>query len=89
MIMVSVFGGFALGDLVFFQQMGFGLGVAIFVDATLVRALLVPASMKLLGERNWYFPKFLEWLPDLRVDSSETTAPVAAPAGAAGDELLD
>ncbi|MCH7740463.1 MAG: MMPL family transporter [Chloroflexi bacterium] len=68
LIMVAVFGGFALGDLVIFQEMGFGLGVAILVDATLIRAILVPASMKLLGDKNWYFPKFLEWLPDLRVD---------------------
>ena len=68
LIMVAVFGGFALGDLVIFQEMGFGLGVAILVDATIIRAILVPASMKLLGDKNWYFPKWLEWLPDLRVD---------------------
>jgi uncharacterized membrane protein YdfJ with MMPL/SSD domain len=80
LIMVAVFGGFAVGDLVIFQQMGFGLGAAILVDATLIRAVLVPASMKLLGDNNWYFPSFLEWLPDLRVEGDE--APVLSPSGA-------
>ena len=83
MIMVAIFGGFALGDFVIFQEMGFGLGVAILVDATLIRAILVPASMKLLGDRNWYFPKFLEWLPDLRVEVPEGQAVQVAPSGAA------
>ena len=80
LIMVAVFGGFALGDLVIFQQMGFGLGAAILVDATLIRAILVPASMKLLGDKNWYFPSFLEWIPDLRVKGD--VAPVLSPSGA-------
>jgi RND superfamily putative drug exporter len=64
-IMVAVFGGFALGDLVMMQQMGFGLAVAILLDATLVRCVLVPATMKLLGHRNWYLPKWLEWIPNV------------------------
>jgi RND superfamily putative drug exporter len=68
LIMVSVFAGFAAGELVMFQQMGFGLGVAVLVDATIVRSILVPATMRLLGHRNWYLPGFLHWLPDLRVD---------------------
>jgi RND superfamily putative drug exporter len=63
LIMVAVFGGFALGDMVMFQQMGFGLAVAVFLDATLVRSILVPATMKVLGRANWYLPKWLEWLP--------------------------
>jgi RND superfamily putative drug exporter len=46
------------------QQMGFGLAVAVLVDATLVRTVLVPASMALLGEWNWYFPRRIRWLPD-------------------------
>jgi RND superfamily putative drug exporter len=65
LIMVAVFGGFALGSMTMFQQMGFGLAVAVFLDATLVRCVLVPASMKLLGKYNWYLPKWLSWLPDL------------------------
>jgi RND superfamily putative drug exporter len=69
LIMVAVFGGFALGDLVGMQQFGFGLAVAVFVDATIVRSVLVPASMRLLGDWNWYLPNFLSWLPDLRVEA--------------------
>jgi RND superfamily putative drug exporter len=65
LIMVAVFGGFALGSMTMFQQMGFGLAVAVFLDATLVRCVLVPASMKLLGKYNWYLPKWLQWMPDL------------------------
>jgi RND superfamily putative drug exporter len=65
LIMVAVFGGFALGDLVMLQQMGFGLAVAVFLDATLVRCVLVPATMKLLGRHNWYLPGWLEWLPNV------------------------
>jgi RND superfamily putative drug exporter len=65
LIMVAVFGGFALGDLVMFQQMGFGLGVAVLIDATIIRCVLVPASMKLLGRWNWYLPSWLQWLPRL------------------------
>jgi RND superfamily putative drug exporter len=82
LIMVAVFGGFAMADLVMFQQMGFGLGVAIFLDATIVRTILVPASMRLLGDFNWYFPRFLEWLPDLRVEAEPAArqAPARAPA---------
>jgi RND superfamily putative drug exporter len=66
LIMASVFMGVALGDLVMFQQMGFGLAVAVLLDATIVRSVLVPAAMELLGDRNWYLPPFLQWLPDLR-----------------------
>ena len=68
LIMVAVFGGFALGDMVMMQQVGFGLAVAVFLDATIVRSVLVPASMKLLGDRNWYLPSVLRWLPDVRVE---------------------
>ena len=67
-IMVAVFAGFAAGNLVMLQQMGFGLAVAVFIDATLVRSVLVPASMKLLGDRNWYLPRWLEWLPNISVE---------------------
>ena len=67
-IMVAVFAGFAAGDLVMLQQMGFGLAVAVFIDATLVRSVLVPASMKLLGDRNWYLPRWLQWLPNISVE---------------------
>ncbi len=68
LIMAAVFLGFAAGELVPMQQMGFGLAVAVILDATIVRVVLVPASMKLLGDANWYFPSFLDWLPDVRVE---------------------
>lgn len=71
-IMVAVFGGFAAGDLVMFQQLGFGLAVAVLLDATVVRSVLVPATMKLLGSANWWLPRPLGWLPDLRVEPLET-----------------
>jgi uncharacterized membrane protein YdfJ with MMPL/SSD domain len=70
LIMVAVFAGFAAGDLVMLQQMGFGLAVAVFLDATIVRSVLVPAAMRLLGDRNWYLPKWLRWLPDIHVEGS-------------------
>jgi RND superfamily putative drug exporter len=69
-IMLVVFGAFALGDLVQLQQMGFGLAVAVFIDATLIRSILVPASMELLGERNWYLPSWLEWLPEVNIEGN-------------------
>lgn len=67
LIMVAVFGGFALGDMVMFQQMGFGLGVAVLVDATIVRSVLVPATIRLLGKRSWYMPRWLEWIPNVSI----------------------
>ncbi len=73
LIMVAVFSGFASGDMVINQQAGFGLAVAVLLDATLVRSILVPASMQLLGARNWYLPSWLNWLPDLRVEPQEQT----------------
>jgi RND superfamily putative drug exporter len=78
LIMVAVFAGFASGQLVMFQQMGFGLAVAVLLDATIVRSILVPASMALLGDRNWYLPRWLTWLPDLRVEGTPA-APVPVP----------
>ncbi|MDA1189701.1 MAG: MMPL family transporter [Chloroflexi bacterium] len=74
LIMVAVFSGFAAGELVMFQQFGFGLAVAVLLDATIIRSILVPASMKLLGNANWYLPKFLGWLPELRVEAAEAPA---------------
>ncbi len=74
-IMVVVFAAFATADLVMFQQLGFGLAVAILLDATVIRLVLVPASMRLLGSRNWYFPRWLEWLPRVHVDGPVAPAP--------------
>ena len=77
-IMVAVFGGFAAGPLVGLQQMGFGLAVAVAIDATIVRSVLVPATMKLLGNRNWYLPSWLGWLPDVHIEG--VASPEVAPA---------
>jgi RND superfamily putative drug exporter len=74
LIMVAVFSGFAAGNLVMFQQLGFGLAVAIFLDATIVRSVLVPAAMRLLGDANWYLPGFLQWLPDFHVEGAQKSA---------------
>jgi putative drug exporter of the RND superfamily len=71
LIIIAVFWGFAMGDTIAFQQMGFGIAVALLIDATIVRSVLVPATMKLLGERNWYLPSWLNWLPDVRVEGAE------------------
>jgi uncharacterized membrane protein YdfJ with MMPL/SSD domain len=70
------------------QQMGFGLAVAVFMDATIVRTLLVPAGMRLLGDRNWYLPKWLGWLPKIDVEGhAPAAAPVRVPeVVTAGDE---
>ena len=80
LIMASVFMGIALGELVMFQQMGFGLAVAVMLDATIVRSVLVPAAMELLGERNWYLPSALSWLPELRTEGPAEPAPSGAEA---------
>jgi uncharacterized membrane protein YdfJ with MMPL/SSD domain len=80
LIIVAVFAGFAAGDLVMFQQMGFGIAVALLIDATIVRSVLVPAAMTLLGDRNWYLPRWLSWLPHVEVES-HGEAPAAVPTG--------
>jgi putative drug exporter of the RND superfamily len=74
-IMVAVFAGFAAGRLVALQQMGFGLAVAVLIDATLVRSVLVPAAMTLLGKWNWYLPGWLGWLPQLRIEGAPAPTP--------------
>ena len=81
LIIIVVFAGFATGELVMFQQMGFGVAVALLLDATVVRSVLVPAAMELLGERNWYLPRWLEWLPHYEVEAtnSEMRRPITDP----------
>jgi uncharacterized membrane protein YdfJ with MMPL/SSD domain len=71
LIIIAVFAGFARGDLVMFQQMGFGIAVALFIDATVIRSVVVPATMTLLGRWNWYLPSWLSWLPDVHVEGHE------------------
>jgi putative drug exporter of the RND superfamily len=86
LIIIAVFSGFARGDLVMFQQMGFGVAVALLIDATVIRSAIVPASMALLGRWNWYLPTWLGWLPDVHVEGAgpqrrETALPELAQAG--------
>jgi RND superfamily putative drug exporter len=69
LIIVAVFTGFARGELIMFQQMGFGVAVALLLDATIVRSVLLPSTMKLLGERSWYFPNWLRWMPRLQIEA--------------------
>ena len=69
LIIVAVFAGFARGDLIMFQQMGFGVAIALLLDATLIRSVLLPSAMKLLGDWNWYLPRWLEWIPRVRIDA--------------------
>ena len=79
-IMVAVFTAFASGRLGPLQQMGFGLAVAVFLDATIVRTILVPSTMRLLGDKNWYLPRWLEWLPKLNVEGHvDEVEPVQVP----------
>ena len=67
--------------------MGFGLAVAVFLDATIVRSVLVPAAMRLLGDRNWYLPRWLEWLPKVDVEGHDPDLAVDVPDTPA--ELVD
>ncbi len=68
LVMVGAFAVFALMPILDMKEMGIGLAVAVLLDATIVRAVLLPATMKLLGDWNWYLPKWLEWLPKLEHD---------------------
>ena len=86
-VMVGVFAVFATLSMLMFKQFGVGLAAAVLLDATIVRGVLLPASMKLLGDWNWYLPRWLEWLPRLDVSESASPretepTPVAAPAAA-------
>jgi len=79
LIIVAVFAGFAMGDLVMFQQMGFGIAVALLIDATIIRSVLLPAAMRLLGDWNWYLPRWLEWLPRIQIEAERRDEPVLLP----------
>src|SRR5262245_47323389 len=70
LIIVAVFAGFAQGELIMFQQMGFGVAAALLIDATIIRSVVLPSVMKLLGDWNWYLPRRLEWLPRLQVEGA-------------------
>ena len=75
LVMVAVFGSFALSSDQVAMQIGIGLAVAILIDATIIRAVLLPALMKLLGERNWWLPRGLSWLPTFEHEPEVAGAP--------------
>jgi RND superfamily putative drug exporter len=83
--MVCVFGAFILGEGRDLKLLGFGLAFAILIDATVVRLVLVPALMELMGKWNWYLPSWLKWIPDVRVEpAAHPQARVGEP-GVGGD----
>jgi uncharacterized membrane protein YdfJ with MMPL/SSD domain len=71
LIIVAVFAGFASGQLIMFQQMGFGVAAALLIDATIIRSVVLPSAMRLLGDWNWYLPRWLTWLPQLDVEGEQ------------------
>ncbi len=70
LIIVAVFAGFAQGELIMLQQMGFGIGASLLIDSTIIRSVLLPSVMGLLGCWNWYLPRWLAWLPRLQLESA-------------------
>jgi heme transporter len=88
-IMVAVFAVFAFLRVLQLKEVGVGLGVAVLLDATLIRSVLLPASMKMLGNVNWYLPSWLGWLPHITIESAAVAptsdAPVAEPEYAYAD----
>ncbi len=81
--MVAVFSIFATLSLIELKMIGVGLASAVLIDATIVRGILVPAALALLGERSWYFPRWLEWLPGWRLEPSGPEPLNSAPAAPA------
>jgi uncharacterized membrane protein YdfJ with MMPL/SSD domain len=78
-VMISVFAIFATLSLLIFKQLGVGLAVAVLIDATIIRGVLLPATMKLLGDWNWYLPKWLEWLPKVGPGAGSYAPPAERP----------
>jgi uncharacterized membrane protein YdfJ with MMPL/SSD domain len=76
LIIVVVFSGFARGQLVMFQQMGFGVAAALLLDATLIRMVILPSALSLLGHRSWYLPRWLRWVPHLEVEAPDARTAV-------------
>src|ERR1043166_2987537 len=78
LVMVGVFSIFATLPILDMKELGIGLAAAVLIDATIVRAVLLPATMKLLGDWNWYLPKRLEWLPKLELEGRKAPGPAPA-----------
>jgi RND superfamily putative drug exporter len=77
-IMVVVFAVFATLRIVVIRELGLGLAVAVLIDATVIRSVLLPATMRLLGEWNWYLPRWLGWLPRVTLEAHEAEREAAA-----------
>ena len=86
-VMVAVFSIFGTISIIFLKQFGVGLAIAVFLDATVIRAVLLPSAMKLLGDWNWYLPRWLEWLPRLELEHGVEREPVEAPDSAPAPAL--
>jgi RND superfamily putative drug exporter len=84
-IKVFVFLTFVTLSLTSMKQVGLGLAIAVLLDATVVRAILLPATMKLLGDANWYLPRWLGWLPQLQHEAPGTPAPAGPRVAVDGD----
>ena len=78
-IMVAVFAIFGTLRLIQMKQLGVGLGAAVLIDATVIRGVLLPAAMKILGEWNWYMPRWLEWVPSLTPEERRAASPPLRP----------
>ena len=74
-IIVVVFAGFAAGKLVMFEQMGFGVAIALLLDATVIRSVVLPSTLALLDRRSWYLPRWLEWIPHVEVEAPASPSP--------------
>jgi uncharacterized membrane protein YdfJ with MMPL/SSD domain len=83
-VMISVFAIFATLSLLIFKELGVGLAVAVLIDATIIRGVLLPATMKLLGDWNWYLPSWLEWLPSIGPGRGAYLPPAEEPAASGG-----
>jgi RND superfamily putative drug exporter len=81
LVMVFVFLVFATLQFIDFKEMGIGLATAVFIDATIIRGVLLPASMKVLDDWNWYLPKWLEWIPHIGGEAGPPPPPAAGPTG--------
>ena len=82
LVMVVVFSVFATLPVIDMKEMGIGLAAAVLIDATIIRGVLLPATMKLLGDWNWYLPRWLKWLPELKHETETAPVPAAVPARA-------
>lgn len=74
LIIIVVFSGFAAGELVMFQQLGFGVAIALLLDATIIRTVVLPSLLTLLGERAWYMPRWLHWIPKIGIERAPEPA---------------